>query len=100
MYVCMYAYIFIYMPVALEVAWASPRAAGLSWKTSFEGTIIDDTTIGVTMNVVHMYLVPVTEDKNTPPDKKTGWITSLENTTSGAGLQLLLLGRMAKARRK
>ena len=35
--------------------------------------------------------------KNTPPDKKTGWKISFENTESGAGLQFLLLGRMAKA---
>ena len=37
---------------------------------------------------------------NTPPDEKTDWKISSENTESGAGLQFLLLGRMAKARRK
>ena len=39
-------------------------------------------------------------EKVTPPDKKTGWKISFENTESGAGLQFLLLGRMAKARVK
>ena len=32
-----------------------------------------------------------------PPEKKTGWNISLDNTTSGARSQFLLLGRMAKA---
>ena len=36
-------------------------------------------------------------EKNTPPDKKTGWKISPENTKSGAGLQFLLLGRRATA---
>ena len=36
-------------------------------------------------------------EKNTPPDKKTGWKISFESTESGAGLQFLLLARMAKA---
>ena len=39
-------------------------------------------------------------EKNTPPDKKTGWNISFESTKSGAGLQFLLLGRMAKAHGK
>ena len=39
-------------------------------------------------------------EKHIPPEKKTGWKFSFENTESGAGLQLLLLGRMAKARVK
>ena len=39
-------------------------------------------------------------EKNTPLDKKTGWKISFENTKSGAGLQLLLLGRVAKAHGK
>ena len=35
---------------------------------------------------------------STPPDKKTGcWKFSFESPASGAGLQFLLLGRMAKA---
>ena len=45
-------------------------------------------------------VLPVSVQKHTPPDKKTGWKFSFENTKSGAGLQLLLLGRMAKARAK
>ena len=36
-------------------------------------------------------------EKNTPPDGKTGWKISFENTRSWAALQFLLLGRMAKA---
>ena len=40
--------------------------------------------------------IPVSE-KNTSADKKTGWKFSFENLQSGAGLQFLLLGRMAKA---
>ena len=36
----------------------------------------------------------------TPPEKKKGWKISSESTESGAGLQFLLPGRMAKARRK
>ena len=39
-------------------------------------------------------------DKNTPPDKNTGWNISFESTASGAGLQSLLLGRMANAQVK
>ena len=39
-------------------------------------------------------------EQNTPPDKKTGWKPSFESTKSGAGLQFLLLGRMAKAHLK
>ena len=35
--------------------------------------------------------------KKTPPDKNTGWQVSFESTKSGAGLQILLLGRAAKA---
>ena len=38
--------------------------------------------------------------KNTPPDKKTGWKVSFENTESRTGLRFLLLGRMAKAHMK
>ena len=36
-------------------------------------------------------------EKNTPPEKTTGWRISFESARSGAGLQFLLLGRMAKA---
>ena len=36
---------------------------------------------------------------NTPSDEKTGWKITFESTKSVAGLQFLLLGRMAKARR-
>ena len=39
-------------------------------------------------------------NKTTPPDEKPGWNISAESTESGAGLQLLLLGRMAEARVK
>ena len=39
-------------------------------------------------------------EKNTPLEKKTGWKISSENTKSVAGLQFLLLGRMAKAQVK
>ena len=39
-------------------------------------------------------------EKNTPPEKNTGWKISFENTKSRAGLQFLLVGRMAKARAK
>ena len=39
-------------------------------------------------------------EKNTPPDKMTGWEFSFENLKRGAGLQVLLLGRMAKAQVK
>ena len=39
-------------------------------------------------------------EKGTPPDKKAGWVSNFENTESVAGLQFLLLGRMAKARVK
>ena len=39
-------------------------------------------------------------EKNTPPDKRTGWKISFESTKSGAGLQFRFLGRMAKARAK
>ena len=39
----------------------------------------------------------VSVNKNTPPDKKTGWEISFENTKTVAGLQFLLPGRMAKA---
>ena len=45
-------------------------------------------------------IIPVSVKKNTPPYKKTGWEISFENTTSGAGLQFLPLGRMAKAQVK
>ena len=38
--------------------------------------------------------------KNNPPDKNTSWAISFENTKSVAGLQFLLLGRMAKAQVK
>ena len=38
--------------------------------------------------------------KNTPLDKRTGWKFSFQNTKSGAGLQFLLLDRMAKASAK
>ena len=38
-------------------------------------------------------------EKSTP-DKKTGWKFSSENPKSGAGLQFLLLGHMAKAQAK
>ena len=33
-------------------------------------------------------------EKNTPPDKKTGWKISCGNAKSVAGLQLLLLDRL------
>ena len=39
-------------------------------------------------------------EKNTPPDNKTGLRISFDITKSGAGLQLQLLGRMAKAQVK
>ena len=39
-------------------------------------------------------------ETSTPPDRKTSWEISFENTTSLAGLQFLLLGRMAKAQDK
>ena len=39
-------------------------------------------------------------ENNTPPDMKTGWQISFENTEPGTGLQFLLLRRMAKARAK
>ena len=38
--------------------------------------------------------------KNTPPDNNTGWSFSFERTKSGAGSQILLLSRMAKAQVK
>ena len=40
---------------------------------------------------------PVSVNKNTPPDKKAGRKISFEQNESRAGLQFLLLGRMAKA---
>ena len=39
-------------------------------------------------------------EKNTPPEKRTLGKFSLQNTKSGAGEQLLLLGYVAKARAK
>ena len=39
----------------------------------------------------------VLTNKNTPPDKTTGWNICFESTKSEAGLQFLLLGCMAKA---
>ena len=48
---------------------------------------------------IYTYVHGVCE-KNTPPDEKTGWKVSFESTKSSAGLQLPLLGRMARARRK
>ena len=39
-------------------------------------------------------------ENKTPLDNKTGWNISFESTKSGAGLQFLLLGRMAKAHGK
>ena len=46
-------------------------------------------------NQNHLQL-PVSVKENTPPDKKTGLKISSESAKSGAGLQFLLLGRMAK----
>ena len=43
-------------------------------------------------------MMPVSANKNTPLEKKTGEGSSFESTEFGAGLQFLLLGRMAKAR--
>ena len=39
-------------------------------------------------------------EKNTPPDKKTGWKISFESAKSGAGLQFLSLDCRAKAHLK
>ena len=47
--------------------------------------------------LVLLHWLPVSVNKNTPLDKKTGWKISFENTKSGAGLQFLLQGHMAKA---
>ena len=45
-------------------------------------------------------VIPVSVKKNTPPDNNTntGGKISFENSKSGAGLQFLLLGGMAKPR--
>ena len=42
----------------------------------------------------------VSVNKNTPQDEKTGWEISSWSAKSGAGLQFLLMGRMAKAQAK
>ena len=41
--------------------------------------------------------IPVSVQQKDPPDKETNCKISFDNTESGAGLQSLLLGRMAKA---
>ena len=47
-----------------------------------------------------LLLLAASVNKNTPPDKKTGWEVGSESTKSGAGSQFLLLGRTAKAHGK
>ena len=39
-------------------------------------------------------------ERNTPPENTTPWNISFQSTKSGAGLQFLQLGRMAKAQAK
>lgn len=51
-------------------------------------------------SLFRMLFLPVSVNKNTPPDQKAGWNISSGSITSGAGLQFPLLGRMAKAQVK
>ena len=46
--------------------------------------------------VQHDHDIPVSVNKHTPPDKNASQDISFESTKSGAGLQFMLLGRMAK----
>ena len=63
-----------------------------SWSLGLPASVFE---LRISESRPRITIVPVSVNKNTPPDRRTGQKFSFGSTESGAGLQFLLLGRMA-----
>ena len=91
MYVCMYIYIYIYIYIHITCRCRTSASGGR--RSSPGGRSRSPHPPTRTYMRWHTGVC----GQNIPPDERTGWKISFENTESGTGLQFLLLGRMAKA---